>query len=88
MQLTKFLTTNHDDQNLRGIQLTVDFNPETRTVDGIIDVSAFDFISRVNLSLTEVFVHQFPDELDSMVNKVDWYEIYYILHKSHTTKAA
>ena len=58
------------------LEITVDYNPATGTVDDIISVIARDSRSHVGFDMTKLFTNQLPGVLDDLVSATDWQEIY------------
>lgn len=58
------------------LNIEVDYNPEDNTVECILRVWAYNYRARATTDLSAIFSEQFPDQLEEMITKVDWREVY------------
>lgn len=58
------------------LEMTVDYNPETGSVDDIISFRAREFASGIVYDLTDSFSEHFSGHLDTIVSEIDWRELY------------
>ena len=54
----------------------VKFNEETRTVESIVSVQAYNWIKNVTTDLTHIFNDQHNSALEEMVENINWDEVY------------
>lgn len=58
------------------LQLTVEYNPATKEVEQIISAIVFNEINRACTDITSILYEQFGSPLESMVESIDWAEVY------------
>lgn len=58
------------------LSITVDYDPKENTVEGIVEISTYNFDSRTTTDITAIMAEQFAGQLDSMIDSIDWREEY------------
>jgi hypothetical protein len=61
-------------QTESSLSITVRYNEITNEVDKIISVTTYDFKTGVTTDITAIMAELFSDELDSMIDSIDWKE--------------
>lgn len=56
--------------------IEVEFDPATGEVDAILSVRAYNFRKETFTDLTNIFTEHFSDQLDQIVDSIDWLEVY------------
>lgn len=58
------------------LSITVDYDPEYDTVDGIIEVTCYNCEKNVTTDITAIMAEQFSNELDKMIDSINWRQEY------------
>lgn len=67
--------------NRRGINeseliVTVDYDPATRTVEGVKSIVAYNSIKNVTTDLTSIFGEVYDEALNSIVEQINWDDVF------------
>lgn len=54
--------------------ITVDYDPRTRSVEGVVSVKSHNWFKNVTTDLTHIFGEVFDEALNSMVDQINWDE--------------
>jgi hydroxyacyl-ACP dehydratase HTD2-like protein with hotdog domain len=65
--------------------ITVKYDTETRTVEGIVSVTSYNWIANVTTDLTRIFGEVYDEALNSMVDQINWDEEYLAYMESKPT---
>jgi hypothetical protein len=77
MRLQKvFQNVNDRNELTEVLQVTVEFDQESRTVGDVISIKALATKRFKDFDLTELFINHLPDQLDAIVDSIDWDEVY------------
>lgn len=58
------------------IHIMVDYHPETG-VDDLLNISITDHSNGgINIVLSDIMNHYFSNQMEEMIDSVDWYELY------------
>lgn len=58
------------------LEISVEYNPETDTVDDILSIKAREFSTGIVFDLTNLYTEHLSGHLDTIVSEIDWYDIY------------
>lgn len=77
-KLTKTITQNYlgTDRRESDLNIVVEFDPNDNSIDSIEEIYSYNWKKGVITDLTAIFTEQFPNELEAMVDSIDWLEVY------------
>jgi hypothetical protein len=58
------------------LSITVNYNPEERTVEEIVSVCVFNWKTLETTDITHIMEERFGDSLETMIDGIDWYAEY------------
>jgi hypothetical protein len=64
------------DQPESELSITVDYNPKSDTVEGIIKVEVYNYDKKISTDITAIMAEQFSGQLDEMIDSINWREEY------------
>lgn len=76
MKLTKTFGQENKDGSVTTFNIDVDYLPVTNTVLEILYVTVYDAARNIWIDVTGIFAGELNDQLEDMVDKCDWREVY------------